>query len=593
VAAAVLTWLVAMPLLSQLPRYVNLNPFTGRGATFPVAVALVLATVLLGVALVVVGRPRLEGPFAGVCAGLLAAWVALTLRAALYGTPFGYVGLGKDMARMSAMANRYSTTIQSADPWIPNLPAEYPPLYPWLIGRAAALLDLPAWRLVGKAEVVTMSAAVLVAFVLWQRLVGVWPALVIPALSMLTWGQPDKAFEIISLLVFTPWVLDVLAHPPRRRLHWLVSGVIGGLIVLTYQGWLIFAALGIAAMIVSGWRAAPDRRAYVRHLLAVMAVAAVVASWFVVPYVVTALRSGTQVVADLYQPPEGLLADLFPFLAPTPLALFQLVGLVGLVALRRSTWWAQPILLLVASAVVFRVVFTMRYVLTGHTTAIQYTPRMYGVLLTAAGVLTAAVWLPAVLTRLGATTGRRVLAAAVAIALGWAAFGLAQVWMPRGGATPNDAARAHLEPLPGGGYPRYAPADARTWWFPSGPVIRAVERAIGPVGDRVTLSTNERLYSYAAWSGYMGRGSGSANSLARWHDRRAEIVRLAGIGNADALADAAGRTRFGPIDVLILYRQPDGWYFSDIRFAPEQFRSPRWSVIDLPQRVVAVIRRPP
>jgi hypothetical protein len=45
--------------------------------------------------------------------------------------------------------------------------------------------------------------------------------------------------------------------------------------------------------------------------------------------------------------------------------------------------------------------------------------------------------------------------------------------------------------------------------------------------------------------------------------------------------------------VFILYRQPDGWYFSDIRFAPGQFASAQWSVIDLPQGVVVAIRRPP
>ena len=54
------------------------------------------------------------------------------------------------------MAERYSTTAASADAWIPGLPGESPPLYPWLIGRTAAVLHTEAWRLLGPAEALPM-----------------------------------------------------------------------------------------------------------------------------------------------------------------------------------------------------------------------------------------------------------------------------------------------------------------------------------------------------------------------------------------------------------------------------------------------------
>ena len=56
------------------------------------------------------------------------------------GTPFGDSGLRGDAARLAAMATRYSTTWAPVDGFVPSVPSEYPPLFPWLLGRISNVL---------------------------------------------------------------------------------------------------------------------------------------------------------------------------------------------------------------------------------------------------------------------------------------------------------------------------------------------------------------------------------------------------------------------------------------------------------------------
>ena len=141
------------------------DPFRLRVAMIPVVV-LVAGVVVAGL----VSR-RLPADLAsGVGAGLAGGWVAFTARSALHGTPYPFGGLGSDAGRMAAMANRYASTWHSSDGIVPSVPSNYPPLFPWLVGRASALIHIPAWRLLGPAEAITLSFAVVAGYLLWRLL---------------------------------------------------------------------------------------------------------------------------------------------------------------------------------------------------------------------------------------------------------------------------------------------------------------------------------------------------------------------------------------------------------------------------------------
>lgn len=586
---AVLVWLLATPVTFIAPSIFKRDPFSYVGVALPLTAALCLAALLFVVWL------RWPGEIlAGVAAGLAGAWVVLILRSALYGTPYGFGGVAGDMMRMSASVTHYTVTAKPSDP-IPGLVSEYPPLYAWLIGRAAALFDVEAWRLLGDAEVLTTSAGLLVAFLLWRRHVGPWVALAIAGLAFATWADPRKAFEVITLAIFVPWVLETFGRPPRARMHWLLAGLLAGLMVVVYQAWILYSVFAIVALIVVTFRAEADRKAYVRRLALIVAVAFAVSCWYVVPYVWAMLTQDGELVSDLFVS-GGLNTGLFPFLQFTPLGMLQLVGLVGLVWFYRSTWWAKPILFLVIGVYVYRLISMVRFVFTQHTFFLHYTARLYTVLMTIAGVLVVAHAAPIVLRRLRLTAPRAAGAAVLAVALAWAGATYTGEWMPRAEAAlytgPRYARDAHVEPLPGGGYPRFAPEEARRPWFPVTPIKEAVEQARGPNPQLVTLTVDERLFSFLPWPAYVAIPVEGAGSLSRWTERRAEVTRLAQTPDPDAFAAASANTKFGPIDVFVLRKGADGWQWDDLRFQPSQFSAQHWTIVDdLPENIVVAVRR--
>jgi hypothetical protein len=585
--AAVLTWLAATPVAFLLPDRLDRDPFATGATILPLTVAFCL--VIAGFAVTAGGRVNGDR-VAGVAAGLAAGWITLALRFALTGTPFGFGGLVGDMSRTTAAATRYTTTLASSDTLVPELPAEYPPLYTWLVGRAAVLLGEPTWRLLADFEVLFMSAALLAGFLLWRRLVPAWVALALSAASVLTWSDPRKAYEVLTLVIFVPWILDLLGRAPRRRMHWLVAGLVGGFIAITYQAWLVYAAPGLLGLAVLTWRGEPDRRAYLRHLALTGAVTGAIASWYVVPFVWAVLTLGGDRVSDRYVS-ASINDGWFPFLTGTPLGMLQLVGLVGLVWLARSAWWARPLLLLVVGVYAYRLAAMVRYLFTGHTAFLHYTGRLYAVLFTVAGVLVVIHVTPPLVRRLRLRAPALAAPAALAVALCWAAATFTVGWLPEHG--DRFAVAAHTEPLPGGDYPRYAPAEGRRARFPVPEVRRVVREVRGPQARPVALSVDDRLFAYLPWPGYLDNDRTAGSTLSRWDERHAELRRVVAIRDPAAFTTAIADTRFGPIDVLVLRESADGWRWRDLRFAAGQFDPVRWSVFrGLPGGIVVAVRRP-
>jgi hypothetical protein len=601
---AVTVWLVGSPIAFVLPTLQRFDPMRIRSW------AMVLAPLFLAVfAFVLLGlwrRTRHASWLAPTAAAGLAVWTVFMLRVSLRGTPIPFGGLLGDSGRLTAAATRYASSPANADAWIPGLHAEYPPLFPWIIGRTAALLDIPAWRMVADFEILFASLTILVAFLLWQRLVPAWVALAITVVTFLPAGQPQKSYWTITLAVFVPWVLATFGRPPKGRWHWLPAGVLAGLIVLTYYGWMIWGAFGILALAIATWRSEPDRMAYIRYLLKIAGVTVVVASWYVVPYIVDSLTMPGQTVGDL-NPGYEMTTDVFSFLDGVPflpLALLQVVGFIGLVWLRRSAWWATPLLALVLSALLFRALFTAYFVLTEHSALAGYTPRLYGAALSIGGVLVLVHAIPGLLQRLELTPPREVLVLVVALLVAWCGYNFSKDWMPGAGGRYTDYTQLALgEPRTDANvfysdYPAVKPSE----WFPLDAIQSTVERQYGAAASaHVSLSADERLYAYLPWPGYAVNERGGAAARSRMDDRYAEIHKLATTKNPSAFTRAAQATAFGPIDVFVLRKGEAGWEYSantgygaailtDV-FTPDQFNPSDWRVADITGSDFVVIMR--
>ncbi|OLT46601.1 hypothetical protein BJF85_16315 [Saccharomonospora sp. CUA-673] len=464
-ATAVACYLVAMTVSWLVIDAADFDPLSLRGSLAPVAAGTVVAVVAIALA-----ARFVSDHVAGAVAGLYSGWIGMTLWTALNGTPFGHNELHDwDTIRMSALANRLTTTWGSTDAFLPGLPSEYPVLYPWLVARASELSERPTWTLVGHMEVLFISATALVAFLLWRRLTTAPVALAMAAVAPIVFTHGHKSYEILTLAVLVPWALATFAGLSRREggLHWLPAGIIGGLFVCTYTGYLMFGAIGGLA-IIAARLLRPNRGPYLLHLLGVLVTSVVVSSWYLLPLLWAWLTQPREVVADTY--PNIAIPDdpvPLPFLEPTPIGALALAGLIGLFGYRTRQWWAQPMLLLVGGIYLYWAIYMLSLVGSGHSGFLVKTPRMITMVLVTAGILTVAHAGAALLRRFELAPPRGVAVAALAVLLVSSGLVAWNTWMPgdpkgfadalpevsEDAVEPNAALRAHMEPGPTGSRP--------------------------------------------------------------------------------------------------------------------------------------------
>lgn len=599
---ACLTWLVALPVGVLVVRLINLNPLKTQGVVAPVAYALMGVIVLAGLALVI----RAEW-FTGVAAGVFAAWCGVTIAANLVGTPFGYGSMGGDAGRMSALVTHFSTTWLPTDAADPALPPEYPPLYPMLIGRVAALTGHEAWSLLGTAQALFISASILAAFLLWRRLVPSGIALALSGTVLIGINEPSKGNEVFALAVFLPLVLATFAPPKGvRALNPFLAGLVFGLMVPLYPNFLILGILGIGLVMVVGWRAAEEPRAYAVHAGITVGLAVLLSSWYLGPLIVAYSQGQTQVVADLFK--SGVLAGgQFQLFGSNSILLFalQVIGAVGIVILWRRAWWAQPTGLLLAGVLIVKAVMLLRFVVTSHSFMLLYVPYLFRFAVAVAGVLTLwELWRlrgSGLLERLGAP---RRLSGVVAVAalIGVIAQTSWTAWLPAPAGSfdvqgvplstqASMATQAHKEYLPDGSPPRY-PARFMTPGLPATQIYGLIDTDLGKAADPVVLSADQRVFSFRDFRNFLPLARESSNALTRWDDRKQVLDRIAGIRNPGQMARALADTEFGPIDVLVLQAVSGRWTWHRVEFSKTAFDDPRFSVHSgLPGGYVVITRR--
>ena len=505
------------------------------------------------------------------------------------------------------------STWRSSDGIVPSVPSNYPPLFPWLVGRTSALIHVPAWRLLGPAEAITLSFAVIAGYLLWRYLAPGPVALALTLPVLLCFSLPEKAFEILALAMLVPWAMATFGEPPRGRLHWLPAGLIGGLSILLYWAFIMFGALGVLALAVLTWRASPERARYVRHVVLTIVVALVVASWYLIPYLGWGLLHGSSQVEYQYQG-GGIQDSPLLFLSPTPLGVLELIGVIGLVWWRGRVWWGIPLLLLTAGTYAYWLLGLAAFVVANHHLLLQDTPRLTGPLLAAAGVLTIAQAAPGVVRRLSVRTVPAGLPALgpvpahhldrdhllAGVDAGRPRLADRAVPARREHSQRNDTTAAFTAPLPDGRYPRPRPPACAIHGSPPIPSGRTWHPCSGRSAAPVTLSASEQLFAYVNWPGYIAVTWGAAGIDTDWPARYAALRKLSRVTDPAAFAAASARTAFGPVDVFILQRtsparwtwQPTGSPDPAITFTPAQFSPDAFTVFtNLPGNFVLVVRQ--
>lgn len=557
-AAVALGWLVVDALARGLDVTIT-RENDARGVLIGAAVA--AGALLVPVLLLTRRRPAVAADLV-VVATAVGLCGLLTL--GLHGTGWGVGGLYGDSSFRTETATRYADGPALVDYGYAGLPAYYPPALGWLQGRTADLFDIVGWQTAKPLQLLLAGLVPLLAYALWQRVLGQLPAALVVAATSLLSADLYKADEWLVLACAVPWWLDafrgVRAEGVRPWPAWR-HGVIAGLLLLVHTYY--FLPLAVATLLGGALdlaRRRPLPLPPVRALVLVL-VGLVVAT----PYwwgVLLERLAGTP-ADDLQRrytyPYAGVPA------IPVPISVVGLFGLVGVgwVLVHRRDRFAAALATVLAAAyatvvggyVLGRLGIPL---LTFKTNAmIESLQVSAGVL----GLLTLAPWLPghpwvlrwSLPVRRTAAAFATVLVAvapAVVAALAWG--------------TGDEVVSAQTTRYPSGQWP--AGWDGREPEFPpawvevSDPttdeVLASWHELSGRLDDSATVLVTSRvdllattpLHTFVTWKSYY------SNPFGQWEDRVALLRAVAACTDSACAAELLRDNTYDAVDGLVLER---------------------------------------
>src|SRR6202162_2025569 len=188
----------------------------------------------------------------------------VTLGMPLGATKLYLFGISVDQQFRTEYLTRLTDTAALHDMNYVGLPPYYPPGWFWIGGRAAALTGTPGWDMYKPWAITSITVAIVVAFVLWTKLIRFELALIVTAATAaatLAYSPTQPYAAIITVLL-----------PPMLVLAW--SGLRGG---SRGGGWGAVVAVGIflgcAALFYN------LLFAYTAFTIVIMAAVAVAARW--------------------------------------------------------------------------------------------------------------------------------------------------------------------------------------------------------------------------------------------------------------------------------------------------------------------------
>jgi galactan 5-O-arabinofuranosyltransferase len=530
-----------------------------------------------------------------VLAGAAAGIVMAPLMAGLHGTnqPPNTI-LGGDTAFHTEYVTRFASTWHLEDYTFRGLDAFYPPAWFWIAGRAADLLGVTPWHVVKPFTILTIGAALLLAFGLWRMVLspaGALSAAIGSSLVLTTqhesinystqaWYSTHSAFVAVTGVAWTAAALCALRQGASRR-RIAVLGLSGALLALCYYPLFVLMAFVVAGLALAP---AAGRKDTALRVAALFGLVAVLTAVFWVPLVDAVMEGkaaqGHFVRPDFFEVSLGLNG-------PAALAILALVA-IGLLAVTSSSTASRAVAGVLAGTVLYQLVSVTTLVLLHN----QLQPHR-------------------------------------AVAMMWAAFGAAVPVAAeglRGHANPAQMLPAPTRRALGGAVLVVATAgifllgSAQGADLAGGPYSVAAHRPLGlaqaaatsrfitgtagkPPQDLTIVTANHAVLVTQPYFGFLPVKARYAHPQADLPERVQVIRTAAACPDAACTARALAGSRFGPVDALVLTRTPRGYQltaqedgFPDILlvtidFRPDAFGAAWWARRDF-GAYTAFVRRP-
>ncbi|BBY94875.1 arabinofuranosyltransferase AftA [Mycobacterium gallinarum] len=484
----------------------------------------------------------------------LSAFSVVTLAMPLGATKLYLFGISVDQQFRTEYLTRLADSPGLHDMTYYGLPPFYPPGWFWIGGRMAALSGTPAWEMFKPWSIISITIAIVLAFVLWAAMIRFEYALIVTtatAAATLAYSPAEPYAAVITVLLPPVFVLAWSGlRGGHRKGGWaavIATGVFLGVAALFYSLLLGYAAFTLAIM---AFTLAAVRRS-VDPLLRLLVIAAISAAMWLIglgPWLLAASRgepaeSGT---AMHYLPEAGANLE-FPMLRFTLLGMLCMLGTLWLVWRARSSTRAGALAVGVLAVYAWSLL-SMLTTLAGTTLLSFRLQPALTVLLAAAGAFGFIEVSLAIAHRYQPETAKRVVAAAATLGtLGALTFAqdIPDVLRP-------DIVVAYTDTDGYGQRADRRPPGAERYY-------REIDARIGEVTGRprhetVVLTADYSFLSYYPYYGFQGLTSHYANPLAQFEKRADTIEGWATLTDADQFIDNLDALPWKAPDVFLMRR---------------------------------------
>jgi len=490
----------------------------------------------------------------------LSAFSVVTLAMPLGATKLYLHGISVDQAFRTEYLTRLTDTASPHDMTYYGLPPFYPPGWFWIGGRLAALTGTPAWEMFKPWAIISITVAIVLAFVLWAAMIRFEYALIVStatAAATLAYSPAEPYAAIITVLLPPVFVLAWSGlRGATRAGGWAAVigvGVFLGVAALSYTLLLGYAAftLTIMAVLLAGARRRLDPLLRLA-VIALISGAIALIGW--APYLMAAINgspadSGT---AQHYLPSAGAQLE-FPMLRFTLLGVLCMLGALWLVWRARSSTRAGALAISVLSVYAWSLL-SMLTTLAGTTLLSFRLQPTLTVLLTAAGAFGFVEVTRAAAARVRPENARRVVA--VAATLG--AIGALTFSQDIPDVLRSDIVVAYTDTDGNGQRADRRPPGAEQYYREIDTKIR---EATGlPRNETVVLTADYSFLSYYPYYGFQGLTSHYANPLAQFDKRADAIESWATLTSAEEFITALDKLPWKAPTVFLMRRGANDTY---------------------------------
>ena len=533
---------------------------------------------------------------------LLAAFSVVTLGMPLGATKLYLFGVSVDQQFRTEYLTRLADTAVPHDMTYLGLPPYYPSGWFWLGGRVAALTGTPAWEMFKPWAVVSITAAIVAAFVLWAAMIRFEYALAVTtatAAVTLAYSSTEPYSAVLVVLLPPVFVLawSGLKATGRGWAAVLGTGIFLGVAALFYT--LLFGYVAFTLALMALLLAVTRRQLQPLIRVAVIAViSGVIAAIHWAPYYLAVLKGhpADKGTAQHYLPMSG--AQLtFPMLDATLLGVMCLIGTLWLVVRARNSTRAAALAMAVGSVYAWSLLSMLATLARTTLLSFRLQPTLL-VLLVAAGTFGFLEAARGLAHRYAQPTTNRIIAVAATIgAIGAVSFSQAIPDILR-----PDIAVAYTDTDGSGQRADRRPPGSERFYQE---IDRKITAATGkPRNETVVMTADYSFLSYYPYYGFQGLTSHYANPLAQFKERSGAIEAWATMTSPDDFAKALDTLPWQAPTVFLMRHGGTGTY--TLRLAedvyPNQpnvrryqvalderlFDSKHWQITDIGPFVLAI-----